>query len=242
MKFLNKLKKNKFFIFVKKNWVILLTIIYVAFVVIYTWLFSASKGENIFLSSDELGTFLSGFFAPIAFLFLIKGYLQQNRNLELLTYQINQLQADRKIRTYQARPIFEFMNGTIIEKYDESDFHGYLLQFSIKNIGKPVTNIKFTKVLDNEFVDGKLFKSDILSSRTPVYKMSNDTFLIVELKFESISINNFIGIDESGMEHDVIFYITYMNELGEYDHQRLKVNTFIDQFSEYSQFNPYISF
>ncbi|MCT9977748.1 hypothetical protein M2R48_05345 [Acinetobacter sp. I-MWF] len=65
-----------------KEWAFWFVAIYLLFIVIYTGFFICSDGENFMLSSNELGDFLAGTFAPLAFLFLYLGYKQQGVELK----------------------------------------------------------------------------------------------------------------------------------------------------------------
>lgn len=79
---MNRVKVDKVKKFLNRNWIWGALIIYLLFVVIYTISAIFSEGENRFLTSNELGDFLAGVFAPLAFLFLYLGYLQQGKELK----------------------------------------------------------------------------------------------------------------------------------------------------------------
>lgn len=57
------------------------TIIYFIFVIIYTIIYCLQNKNLVLLNSAELGSFLSGLFAPLAFLYLFLGFLQQEKAL-----------------------------------------------------------------------------------------------------------------------------------------------------------------
>lgn len=57
--------------------------VYIVFIAIYTLCSISSEGENRLLNSNELGDFLAGTFAPLAFLFLYLGYKQNSEALKL---------------------------------------------------------------------------------------------------------------------------------------------------------------
>lgn len=65
-----------------KSWVFWAVLLYLLFIFLYNLMFYFSEGKNVLLSSNELGDFLSGVFAPLAFLFIILGYKQNNKNLQ----------------------------------------------------------------------------------------------------------------------------------------------------------------
>lgn len=79
-----------------KQWQFWFVILYISFIALYTFGFISSEGENQLLSSNELGDFLAGSFAPLAFLFLYLGYKQQGKelkqNTEALLLQAQALQ------------------------------------------------------------------------------------------------------------------------------------------------------
>lgn len=73
-----------------KSWVFWAVLLYLLFIFLYNLKFYFSEGKNVLLSSNELGDFLSGVFAPLAFLFIILGYKQNNKNLQLNSEAIAQ--------------------------------------------------------------------------------------------------------------------------------------------------------
>lgn len=54
------------------------------------YLFSRSNGYSLPTSLNELGDFLAGIFAPIAFFWLILGYIQQGKQLDQNTTALEQ--------------------------------------------------------------------------------------------------------------------------------------------------------
>ncbi|MCX0332459.1 hypothetical protein NVV26_00760 [Acinetobacter radioresistens] len=65
-----------------KQWLFWAVIGYLLFIILYISAFIASEGENVLLSANELGDFLAGSFAPLAFLFLYLGYKIQGEELK----------------------------------------------------------------------------------------------------------------------------------------------------------------
>ena len=59
-----------------------------SFIILYTLIFCLSEGENVLLPSNELGDFLAGAFAPLAFLFLILGYKQNNESIRIQSEEL----------------------------------------------------------------------------------------------------------------------------------------------------------
>lgn len=68
------------------NWGIRITVIWLAVITSF-WIFGGLSSPT---SLNELGDFLGGIFAPIAFLWLILGYVQQGKQLEQNTKALEQ--------------------------------------------------------------------------------------------------------------------------------------------------------
>ncbi|ENW10146.1 hypothetical protein [Acinetobacter pittii] len=66
-----------------KAWVFWVVCLYLLIIFLYTLKFCLGEGENVLLPSNELGDFLAGAFAPLAFLFLILGYKQNSESIRL---------------------------------------------------------------------------------------------------------------------------------------------------------------
>ncbi|MFX5298759.1 hypothetical protein ABTD13_00540 [Acinetobacter baumannii] len=71
-----------------KTWVFWVVVLYLSFIILYTLIFCLSEGENVLLPSNELGDFLAGAFAPLAFLFLILGYKQNNESIRIQSEEL----------------------------------------------------------------------------------------------------------------------------------------------------------
>ena len=71
-----------------KTWVFWVVLLYLSFIILYTVIFCLSEGENVLLPSNELGDFLAGAFAPLAFLFLILGYKQNNESIRIQSEEL----------------------------------------------------------------------------------------------------------------------------------------------------------
>ncbi|WP_228145903.1 hypothetical protein [Acinetobacter terrae] len=68
------------------NWGIGITVVWLAVIVAF-WIFGGLKSPT---SLNELGDFLAGIFAPVAFFWLILGYVQQGKQLEQNTKALEQ--------------------------------------------------------------------------------------------------------------------------------------------------------
>lgn len=121
-------------------------------VIISFWIFGGLNSPD---SLNELGDFLAGIFAPVAFLWLILGYVQQGKQLEQNSETISQqseslqlqieefrkmveLQAQQiEYRNQSARPLFSFKEGSCIRKYKLEEKDDYFdIYLSMCNLGK----------------------------------------------------------------------------------------------------------
>ncbi|MEX5262336.1 hypothetical protein, partial [Kocuria sp. CPCC 205263] len=142
-----------------------LTVIY--FVVLGVWINGA--GLTHVSSWNELGDFFAGVFSPVAFLWLILGFIQQHKELVNNTAQLNlqaqelkksveqaaimasltseQLQFEREKVTEEAIKLKASIMPVIeIERFNWGTMTGKVADqvFSIKNKGKPAKNIVVT--------------------------------------------------------------------------------------------------
>lgn len=136
------------------------------------YLFSRSNGYTLPTSLNELGDFLAGIFAPIAFFWLILGYIQQGKQLDqntraleqqerALQLQINEMQESVKQQkelskihneqinsTYKmVQPALRIRDGLLIRLSNKNSF---VLQTELENIGLGIArNIYFNIDLEN---------------------------------------------------------------------------------------------
>lgn len=134
---------------------------YVAFVIFYSIFFIASEGKNYLLPSNELGDFLAGVVSPVAFLFLILGYLQQKtvieKNTEILSEQMEELRLSKRLMVETNQPHFSFDNFE--QNYDQK--HDLLsIGFKINNQNQNCTlqKLNFLEDSENVTVFGELFR------------------------------------------------------------------------------------
>ncbi len=143
---------------------------YLLFVAIYTLIFwLGNPSQKVMLDSNELGDFLAGIFAPLAFLFLVLGYKQQGEALaksnlaivEQLKFQREQLEilkAEQKEREHSAQPLFEIVvsckpsrnleSAFLYEDYNFLPKDEYLIiKISIKNNGEKVSSFYLSSIL-----------------------------------------------------------------------------------------------
>ncbi len=145
-KFKEQISKTKFFL--KNYWVYLALGTYILFVFIYSILFIKSDGENLLLPSNELGDFLAGIISPVAFLFLILGYLQQRNvieeNTKILSEQMEELKLSKRLMIETNQPHFTFFD---FEQEFQTGFKLASVSFKVKNENQ---NCKFIKL---SFID-----------------------------------------------------------------------------------------
>lgn len=135
-----------------KNWVWWVFWGYISFVGIYSICFMVMGGKNYLLPSNELGDFLAGIVSPIAFLFLILGYLQQKdviaENTKVLSEQMEELKLSKQLMIETNQPHFSFDNFE--QKYYENNLLS--IRFKITNQNQNCTLQRLNFVEDNENV------------------------------------------------------------------------------------------
>lgn len=121
--------------FIQKNLGFIVTSIWIGGISLFWCLGDLEKPKSL----NELGDFLAGIFAPIAFLWLILGYVQQGRQLEQNSHAIKlqaealnlQIEEFKKIVAIQekqnldkkmsVKPKFLFKEGVCIKEYEENE-------------------------------------------------------------------------------------------------------------------------
>jgi hypothetical protein len=81
------------------NWGIGITVVWLAVIVVF-WIFGGLTSPS---SLNELGDFLAGAFAPIAFLWLILGYIQQGKQLDQNTKALEQQERALQLQIEEMR-------------------------------------------------------------------------------------------------------------------------------------------
>ena len=133
------------------NWGIGITVVWLAVIVAF-WIFGGVESPS---SLNELGDFLAGIFAPVAFFWLILGYVQQGKQLDqntealeqqerALQLQIEEMKESVKQQVYlvdlqreqfnaaskAVRPQFSLSRGTFFEHeemYEDRDEAGEII-------------------------------------------------------------------------------------------------------------------
>lgn len=110
------------------------------------------------LKPNEWGDFFAGFFAPLAFLWLIFGYYQQGQELRLQAQEFaNFVEEQKKLnaiheyginsKRMEIKPLLVYKNGSYVYRiYDKIDdepyFEGIYFHFLIENHGNVAKNVQ----------------------------------------------------------------------------------------------------
>lgn len=209
--------------------------IYIAAVLIYTIVFCYINFSKItLLDSSGLGSFLSGLFAPIAFIYLLLGYKQQeealNKTNNDLLKQLNiqkkmlDLQiADQRAKEHAALPIIEpffsfqrlpYDSGLInqeTQRPHESLKKVISLQFS--NSGEKVSQVTirctspFQKIISfNEVLsESKDLKTKFSLTETNLHDYSNGGVIVLKISMDFVT--------NLGIKYRIIYEITISDDI-----------------------------
>lgn len=184
--------------------------IYIIGVAIYTLLFIISNGSKVvLLDSSGLGSFLSGLFAPMVFLYLILGHKQQEEalnktNQDLLQQlhiqkQMLEIQlADQRAREHAAKPIINYYftiqdhpyNSKRINIGTGKPYESFkrVLRLDVSNSGEKVSEVSITCI--KPFRKSMNFNSVLEESGKLVSTLSIDQSVL-----ESYNENNFLNLE-----------------------------------------------
>ncbi len=223
-----------------KLWPFWFVLLYLSFIIIYSIAFKNTSGEIVLLASNELGDFLAGVFAPLAFLFLYLGYKQQGEELrnsvsqqtELastakkeLDLTIEQMNKNNKFQLIQAQPFFHINDSNVLIKNyldsEHNDINHFQISFKLKNSRSLCRSLWFSYSLEED---------------SPGYLLDGTTFDIVDkdLKdFKIISLHS-----RHPIEADSFFNLTFylqLNYTDAYDTpqlQTIKIQTTEESFDD----------
>ncbi|WP_207667522.1 MULTISPECIES: hypothetical protein [Acinetobacter] len=175
-----------------KLWPFWFVFLYLLFVIIYTIAFKNSSGKNVLLASNELGDFLAGVFAPLAFLFLYLGYKQQGEELknsvsqqtELATtakkeldLTIEQINKNNKFQLIQAQPFFHIHGSKVlIKQYSDEESNSIYhldISFTLKNSRSLCRSLWFSYSFEED---------------SPVYILDGTTYEILDKGLNALNI------------------------------------------------------
>lgn len=174
-------------------------IVYLLCIFSYTVAFMVQGGKNYLLSSNELGDFLAGVFAPLAFLYLFLGYKQQEKSIEKtnenIAIQLDQqnrmllLQEQERIQQEHAtQPIFDL--EILAKKYPklvyaagifvpEPDSDGIKFEINIENKGERISQINISLIGDIEhflLIENSVDTNHIIRTGTILSKEQVESF------------------------------------------------------------------
>lgn len=137
-----------------------LVLIYLFVICLYTIFFIKQNPSVSLLASNELGDFLAGVFAPLAFMFLYLGYKQQqhglSQNTDVLKLQLRELQENIKQQKLMQEHAEE--NLTILKSKIEAENKKELILF------QPFFHLTWKQFTPIENTDSLNFELEILNS------------------------------------------------------------------------------
>lgn len=126
---------------------IVASFLYAAVAIFFIW---NNQINGTALELNEVGDYLAGAFSPLAFLWLVIGYLMQNSELKLsresIKRQADELEAATNIQVKRERRIFD-SNQPIIEITLVKVEHQSSISINFRNTGCKATNAIFTSDL-----------------------------------------------------------------------------------------------
>ncbi|MEI5700676.1 hypothetical protein WBV14_14425 [Acinetobacter baumannii] len=137
----------------KFSGMIVFTVVYIILIIMYA-IFNYEDMK--ILKPNEWGDFYAGFFAPLAFMWLIFGYYQQGQELKLQAIELSNLVKEQKEQNkiykdqieekrIESKPILEFKDASYkytIGNYEDEE--GTIFNFYILNHGKIAKDIVIT--------------------------------------------------------------------------------------------------
>lgn len=211
-----------------KQWVFWAVIAYLFLIVIYTILFAVSEGENILLSSNELGDFLAGSFAPLAFLFLYLGYKRQGeelkQNTKALEKQAEELansvaeqkrlialhQEEKDSRDFSVEPNFNFLTSSLnfyTRDHDITDEEGNFIEWVEEKCCEFKVVIK-----NNGDVAKKLYFKCENTTYTSIYEMHKNAETAVLISLSEKEINALTSKKQFNKDFSMKYYGTFGKE------------------------------
>lgn len=149
-------------------------------VIFHIWFADYSKPMPL----NEVGDFLAGVFAPIAFLYLYLGYIQQGKELKLQAYELANLVKEQQkqnaiyenqleIKRIESKPKLDFKNASYTYRiYEDVDnyFERTIFYFHIVNHG----NIAKDIIITNKEITRRLHKLETDINTTISFYYSNE--------------------------------------------------------------------
>ncbi|MBO3658451.1 hypothetical protein [Acinetobacter haemolyticus] len=180
----------------------IITVIYLFFVLGITDL-----NEYHALKLNEKGDFLAGAFSPLAFLWLVYGYLQQGQELKLNTkalemqvteleksvqsqkdmYNLAKTQYEELIaeKTELAKPKLLLKAHNYLGTQTSQGAYDYRFQVKVENLQIPLINLRIT----SSFWDINLAGEKIVSNHREIKGLNLDTSKIIDLRLHRDATN-----------------------------------------------------
>ncbi|MEW5969609.1 MAG: hypothetical protein AB1706_07040 [Pseudomonadota bacterium] len=217
-----------------KTWVFWATI-YGVIILLYNLAFYFLDPEKkVLLTSNELGDFLAGAFAPLAFLFLYLGYKQQgdalNKSNQKLSEQL--AQQDRLIRIqeneinakhFSVRPHLSFKAMDVSAQSYQKGIYENGVTVDIDDEVMLYLSIKFKMTCESN--TAKFIKVIDIAHNAVLYEyveLEKTEFKLISFMLEENEILELIDLDKDG-ELSLILAIEYFDIYGKQYIQRLKL-------------------
>ena len=193
----------------KFSGMIVLTVVYILVIIMFA-IFDVEDMKQ--LKPNEWGDFFAGFFAPLAFLWLIFGYYQQGQELSLQAKELSNLvkeqQKQNKIhedqvhaKLIESKPMLDFKDASYTYKLLVTliFFEGHIFHFHILNHGNLAKQI----IITGKGISKRVHKldTDVLTLISFSYPEDMDRELF-NLRGEPFSIElDITYLDNSGHEY-----------------------------------------
>lgn len=201
--FLIKYRKEHPFIFY-------FMVIYLGGLLLYISIFLIFFADHtIPIPLNEMGDFLAGIFSPVAFLFLILGYLQQKKvitdNTEILREQMEELRLSKQLMIESNQPLLNFtdISHTVLDESNSVN-----ISCRIKNENQ---NCQFKKIT---FIE----EADKISTFTEYGYLMRGESLEIQIRIRGLTmiepalLFKVIYIDIFGNEKESLYILEYNSE------------------------------
>jgi hypothetical protein len=155
------------------------------------YLFSRSNGYTLPTSLNELGDFLAGIFAPIAFFWLILGYIQQGNQLDQNTRALEQQERALQLQIHE-------MKESVQQQTELARLQAKQLKMT-NNASNPYLELSSQKIISHEVRDLLTSKEGVLGSlEFNVCSKINESRFVLLMTTDSAIYQRIpkIGIDE----------------------------------------------
>lgn len=237
-----------------KQWSFWFIFLYLLFIAIYTIVFILSDGKNVLLSSNELGDFLAGSFAPLAFLFLYLGYKQQGKELKQNTEALRQQATELANSVAEQKRLIKIHQQDLDHKkfQNEPHFSVSTSKFENENIQFPIYEDGMEDPVDydcTEIGEFNLIINENLNSARNIKVINKDEEIIIKEK-TVLEVNEKMEIlfrycedDLTNLRNSIEIYenilITYSDILGNLYSKYYQINIFYKKSIEPDSFDNF---